>query len=163
MSLFRKTKPHRTVDVMLVHCVPEPGVNVTPASGKELRRLAQRALGKIDRTLALSPDTYIRFGLIQQDPTRGLAPGLGTMMPAPPGVDRTRFLAAMGFKPTSQVVDEIAERQVGEFKALLDQRRLDPDSYELRSFRETPDPGVTFLWIAAVRKVDASVRKVDAS
>jgi hypothetical protein len=113
--------------------------------------MAKNALANKDRSLVLSDDTYVRFGLVQQDPTRGLAPGLAAMMPTPPGVDPSRHAALMGYKPSATFIDEVAESQAADMQVLLRERKRDPQDYELISFRESPDPGVTFLWMAAVR------------
>lgn len=57
-----------------------------------------------------------------------------------------------GGKHISQTVDEAEANLPREMKKLLRERNLDPDAYELRSFKESLDPGVMFLWIAAIRK-----------
>ena len=55
-------------------------------------------------------------------------------------------------KSLVQMEDEAEANLPLEMKKLMQEQGLDPDAYDLRTFEETPDPGVLFLWIAAVRK-----------
>ena len=151
-GLSSEGKAQGAVDAMLVLCVHEADVTVRPAAGNALREMAQKTLVKMGRSLSLSKDAYVRFGLIQQDPTAGLAPGLAGVMPRIPGVDPRHQAALMGFKPMSTLAEEAAGALPSSMMSLLRERGLDASAYELKSFRESPDPGVTFLWMAAVRK-----------
>jgi hypothetical protein len=153
-SVTAEASKPATVDAMLVLCVHEANVPVQPAAGSALKKLARKALARMDPALVLSKDAYVRFGLIEQDPTGGVVPGFGALQremaeQLPPGVDPRRFSYLMGFKPVS---DDASERLPGDMKALLVERGLEPGDYELRPFTEEPDRGVTFFWMAAIRK-----------
>jgi hypothetical protein len=159
-KLFKsKAVPGPTVDAMLVLCVHEPGLTVTPPSGPPLKKLAKDALAKIDPSLCLKEDAYVRFGLLGS----GVAPGL------PPGSQANMFAQAFGQagmpadmvrkmhhlaggKGLSDMEKEAEANLPKEMKKLMQQRNLVPDAYELRSFKESPDPGVIFLWMAAIQK-----------
>jgi hypothetical protein len=143
------------VDAMLVLCVHEPKVNVKPAAGGALKKLAKRALAKTDPSLRLNKDAYVRFGLLGSGAAPGLPPGMNAGMFAQPGmppdlINKMHFLA--GGKGLSDMEKEAEANLPGEMKKLMEQRHLPSDAYELRSFKESPDPGVIFLWMAAVRK-----------
>ena len=143
------------VDAMLVLCVHEADVAVQPAAGAALRKLAKDALGKADSSLRLQDDAFVRFGLVGSGAAPGLPPGgMGNMfaesgMPADL-VKKMHYLA--GGQSLSKVEEETEADLPREMKKLMRERDLAFDSYELRSFKESPDPGVKFLWIAAVRK-----------
>ena len=140
------------VDAVLVLCVHDAQVPVRPAGGAALKKLAAKALANEDPSLALAKGAYVRFGLIEQDPTRGLMPDLAGMMPAIPGANPAHTAALMGFKPASSMAEEASKQLPVDMKSMLRERSLDPSDYKLRSFRESPDPGVTFLWMAAIKK-----------
>jgi hypothetical protein len=158
-KLFKsKAVPISAVDAMLVLCVHEPDVTVTPPSGPPLKKLAQDALEKIDPGLRLEKDAYVRFSLLRSD-----APGF------PPGIQAGFFAQAFrqegmpadmarkmhylaGGKGLSDMEKEAEAIQPKEMKKLMLERHLVPEAYELRSFKESPDPGVMFLWMAAIRK-----------
>ncbi len=144
-----------TVDAMLVLCVHEPDIPVQAASGDPLKKLAKRALARAHPGLRLNEDAYVRFGLLGSGAAPGLPPGVMGNMFNQPGMSPSmmknmHFLG--GGKPLSAMEDDAEEKLPGEMKKLLQERNLSPDEYDLRPFKESPDPGVKFLWMAAVRK-----------
>jgi hypothetical protein len=150
-----KTVPDSTVDVMLVLCVHKPDVWVKPASGPPLKQMAKEALKKIDPNLSLNKDTYVRFSILESGPAPGLPPGSQANMFAQAGMpahlaEKMHYLA--GGKGLSDMGGEAEDRLPKEMKKLMLERNLVPYEYELRSFKESPDPGVMFFWMAAIRK-----------
>ncbi len=145
-----KAEPKSMVDAMLVLCVHNPDLNVTPAAGAALKTLARDALANFDSNLSLDRDAYVRFSLLGSGaPGPGLPPGVFDDLPANMRMGM-HFLS--GGKSLSQLENEAEDYLPSEMKKLMQQRGLALDAYELRSFKESPDPGVSFLWIAAVRK-----------
>lgn len=155
-NLFKKdASPVSTVDAMLVLCIHESGITVKSAAGDALRKLAKDALKKVDSNLKVKDDAYIRFGLLGSGATPGLPPGFTPDMLAQPGMPANMMNAMhalAGGKSLSQLEEETEATLPQEMKKLLQERNLNIDDYELRSFKESPDPGVIFLWIAAIRK-----------
>ena len=148
-----------TVDAMLVLCVHEPDLPVQAASGGALKQLAKKALAKAHPGLRLEESAFVRFGLLGSGATPGLPPGaLGNMFNQPgmsPSMMKgMHFLG--GGKSLSAMEDEAEENLPGEMRKLMKERDLPVDGYDLRSFKESPDPGVKFLWMAAVRIRDPS-------
>lgn len=150
-----KGTERQKVDAMLVICVHEPDVSVEPASGAALKRLAKKALAKAHPALRLKEDAYVRFGLVGSGATPGLPPGAMANMFGQGGLPSSmmknmHFLA--GGKSASSLEKEAEENLPGEMEKLMREKNLSPDAYELCSFKESPGPGVKFLWMAAVRK-----------
>lgn len=142
-----------TVDAMLVLCVHEPDVTVNAAAGAALMKLARKALAKVDPSLHLKKDAYVRFGLLGSGAVPGLPPGAMDIMSSGMATDMIKKMHYLsGGKSLSQLEDEAEANLPGEMKKLMQERDLAPDTYELKSFKESPDPGVMFLWIAAIRK-----------
>ena len=138
-----------TVDAMLVLCVHKPDRTVKAAAGAALKKLARDALAKVDPSLRLKKDAYVRFGLLGAGATPGVLPGIMSDMPA-------HMMAGMHFlaggRSLSQMEDEAEASLPHEMTKMMQERGLVPEAYELRSFKESPDSGVTFLCMAAIRK-----------